>query len=246
MEKSLLGNQIIDKEQNNKTEIKIKYSPQKGKNKRTKIFGSNFVNHNKYNCRIIFKDLEYNLMGYFDLEDINEIKLKIYKPLTHLEYLFDQCESLLMIYDLDKLDTSNVTDMSCMFFECKNLLYLSDISNFDTSKVTSMKYMFCGCSSLTFLPNIGKWDMSSVTDISYMFCDCSSLCFLPDINSWNIKNVRGLNNIFNGCLSLAYFPNNEKWKNNILVQNIKPMACINCLQNSMDNFIDNIKNINND
>ena len=43
--------------------------------------------------------------------------------------------------ELNKADTSNVTDMSRMFFGCADLMSL-DVSGFDTSNVTDMRNMF--------------------------------------------------------------------------------------------------------
>ena len=240
MEKISIENKSINNKQNDKNEIRIVYKPQTSKNKRTKLFSSTFVTYNKYNCRIVFKDLEYNLVGYFNLEDINEIKLKINKTLTNIKHMFSECESLLYIEGLDKIDTSNITDMSHMFFECKNLCYLPDISNWNTSKVTKMEYMFCGCSSLSLLPDIGKWDISSVTDINHIFFNCSSLTFLPDMSNWDTKNIKCMNEMFNGCISLSYLPNNEKWVKNCEIE-IKNLFCINCLHNYIDNFLEKKK-----
>ena len=222
-------NKILNANKNNKNnsniqEIRIIYKPQKTKNKRTKIFGSYFVNNNKYNCKIIYKDSEYDLISYFNLENNNEIKLKINKNLTDISHMFEQCESLLLLPDFNKLNTSNIVDMNNLFYGCKSLLALPDLSKWDTSKVTNMNSMFSECYSLSYLPNIGKWDLSKVTDISKMFDKCISLCFIPNIH---LKNMNNFNSIFNNCISLSYLPelNTDIPNYNYLGKNI-----INCLK----------------
>ena len=45
-------------------------------------------------------------------------------------------------YDLNFIDTSEITDMSKLFANCK---YDFDVSNWDVSNVTNMNHMFCDC-----------------------------------------------------------------------------------------------------
>lgn len=74
---------------------------------------------------------------------------------------------------LNKLDTSNVTNMNGMFNGCYALTSL-DLSKFDTSKVTNMDGMFEGCKALTSL-NLSSFDTSKVTSMSSMFISCNKL-----------------------------------------------------------------------
>ena len=77
------------------------------------------------------------------------------------------------IYNLDNLNTSEVTTMSSMFESCARLKVL-DLSSFNTSKVTNTKLMFSGCSYLmTIYVSTSTWNMSSVTNSSAMFSGCS-------------------------------------------------------------------------
>ena len=102
--------------------------------------------------------------------------------------------------NIDKLNTSNVTDMSYMFFECKKLASL-DLSNFDTSKVKRMDLMFDNCCDLTSL-NLSNFDTSKVTDMSWMFYKCMSLASL-DISSFNFTSTVATDNMFCLCKSLT-------------------------------------------
>jgi len=81
--------------------------------------------------------------------------------------------SNMMFYDLgttiigfDKLDTSDVTEMSEMFSYSRftNL----DLSSFDTSNVTDMGYMFYETMDLVSL-NLSSFDTSNVTNMESMF-----------------------------------------------------------------------------
>lgn len=89
--------------------------------------------------------------------------------------------------DLDKLDTSKVTDMGEMFYECTSLTTL-DVSGFDTSSVTDMHLMFWSCESLTTL-DVSGWDTSSVTNMRWMFDECSSLSSL-EVSGWDPRRLR--------------------------------------------------------
>lgn len=60
-----------------------------------------------------------------------------------MSYMFEGCQSLTSI---PQLDTSNVTDMNEMFYICENL---TAIPQLDASKVTDLRNAFFACSSLT-------------------------------------------------------------------------------------------------
>ncbi len=77
------------------------------------------------------------------------------------------------IEGLDKLDTSECTDMHYMFTE-SYLLTSLDVSHFDTSKVTNMYQMFWGCSGLTSL-DLSHFDTSKLERSSMMFGACVNL-----------------------------------------------------------------------
>ena len=141
-------NQQLSTQQNNIYQNEeIIYKPNKKGNAR--IFGDTFLNNNKEKCKIIYKNKEYELKGYFndiDKEYNNKDEIKI--KLKGIE---------------------NITNMSCMFDCCETLSSLPDISKYNTSKVTNMSYMFSGCNILSSLPDISKWDTSKVIDMSGIF-----------------------------------------------------------------------------
>ena len=85
-------------------EINIIYKI-KDKEKKVKIFGSEFVKNNKNKCQIIYGDKEYELNEYFNIPNNIKDELKI------------------------KLrGINNIINMSCIFYECSSLLSIPDIS----------------------------------------------------------------------------------------------------------------------
>ena len=113
--------------------------------------------------------------------------------------LFDSCKNLKEIQGLEKLDTSQVTDMSWMFSKCYSLEEL-DVSGFDTGNVTNMSYMFDSCDKLTNL-NINGLDTSNVTNMWEMFSECLSLEEL-DVSGFDTSSVTDMGAMFWGCSSL--------------------------------------------
>lgn len=95
------------------------------------------------------------------------------------------------IQGLDKVDTSEATNLGFMFDGDKSLTSL-DLSTWNTSKATYMYSMFDGCSSLTSL-DLSKWDTSNVTDMSFMFTGCSGLTEIKTKNN-NPRNDLGNTN----------------------------------------------------
>mgnify|MGYP003294823830 CR=1 FL=1 len=100
---------------------------------------------------------------------------------------------------LNKLDMSDVTDMSTMFYGCSALQSLT-LPDWDTSNVTSMFQMFAGCSTLPSL-TLPDWDTSKVRDMSQMFAGCSALPSLT-LPVWDTSNVTDMSNMFSGCTAL--------------------------------------------
>lgn len=93
-----------------------------------------------------------------------------YAPVNS-SYLLSIGSSLTSIEGLEKLNTSNVENMSSMFISDSNLTSV-DLSNFNTSKVTDMSYMFFG-TGMTEI-NLDSFDLSKVTTFYSMFQSSSA------------------------------------------------------------------------
>ena len=164
------------------------------KKEKLRIFGSKFVKNNIDNCKIIYKNKEYDLCKYLDdiddnynYNDMITIKLKGSNNITDMSYMFSQCESLYSLPDISKWNISNVNNISYMFNGCKSLPLLPDISRWNTSNISDMSFIFNSCESLPSLPDISKWNISNVNNMSYIFNECQSLFSLPDISRWNME-----------------------------------------------------------
>ena len=105
--------------------------------------------------------------------------------------------------DISEWDTSNVTNMSNMFGYCEHLTSVGDISNWDTSNVTDMSRMFSVCDDLTFIGDISNWDTGSVTNMSMMFGGCTNLPSVGDISNWDTSNVTDMSRMFLSCINLT-------------------------------------------
>lgn len=118
-----------------------------------------------------------------------------------IEYAFNH-----NIYDLNFIDTSEITDMSELFclgvklrkFD-KSIQKSINISDWDVSNVKDMNHMFHKCTY--FNCDLSRWDVSNVKDMSYMFQFCYDLnC---DLSGWNVSNVLDMRDMFYGCNKLS-------------------------------------------
>ena len=105
-------------------------------------------------------------------------------------------------YNLSKLDTSQITDMSCLF---KYSTFNGNISKWDVSNVTNMKDMFAY--AIKFNKDISNWNTSNVTNMSCMFFDTKE--FNQDISNWNISNVINIEGML--CYAIKFAQNIGKW-----------------------------------
>ena len=186
-----------------------------------KIFGKDFVKHNRKNCIILYNKKEYNLSEYLEIEinnnnsinnNILELKLVILANLTNMNNMFGGCENLISLPDISNINTSYVYDMSSLFYGCKLLSQIdNNISKWNTSNVEDLSYLFYRCSSLTALPDISEWNTSKVIYIKSIFCFCEKLKYMPDISKWNVSNVYDMSSSFHGCSSLKSLPDISKW-----------------------------------
>ena len=91
---------------------------------RVNLFGEYFVKTNRDKCKIIYKNKEYGLMEYFNINDIDKNEDYISIELTGIDKITNACS---------------------MFEECDSFITIPDISNWDTSNIQSMSYMFSKC-----------------------------------------------------------------------------------------------------
>ena len=82
------------------------------------------------------------------------------------------------IYDLNFIDTSEITDMSLLFSNC---MHNFDVSNWDVSNVTNMGCTFYKCNMFTG-KGLENWDVSNLKRWQNMFNECTKLTC--DLSSW--------------------------------------------------------------
>ena len=197
-------------------QITIIYNINKNE-KKIKLFGKNFLIHNKDNCHLLIDGKQNELCEFYQLNNNqkknNTLKIKLIenKKIIDMSSMFDNCKSIVSLPDISEWNTKNVNNMSRMFAVCQSLKSLPDISDWDLKDVTNLRAMFQCCYSLVSLPDIAKWNTKNVTDMSYMFNHCWELKSLPDISKWNVKNVSNMNYMFKECTSLSSFPDIAKW-----------------------------------
>lgn len=110
--------------------------------------------------------------------------------LRSTETMFDYCESLTAVRELD---TSKSTNCKSMFQNCYQL---QAVPNLDTSKATDFTSMFYNCYSIPTIPTL---EMSLATSINSMFYGCTGLRCVPPMNT---VKATSMSNIFNNALSL--------------------------------------------
>lgn len=129
------------------------------------------------------------IIDFSNMNDENVVSGLTFSSLSHLEN----------IIGLNKINTSQVTDMKHMFLSCSSLKTL-DLSNFDTSQVINMSDMFSGCTSLVDL-DLSSFNTSKLTAINNIFTDCSNLTNLK-MGSWDTSKIKEFIGVFSGCKKL--------------------------------------------
>ena len=148
------------------------------KKKKTRLFGNKFVKNNISKCKIIFKNKEYKLTEFYKHNKFPKNKGRF----IHIDLKIVQ----------------EITDASHMFDGCNKLISLQNLNNWNTSRLTKIDYMFRGCRLITSLPDISGWDTSNISSMKFLFSDCTSLRILPDISKWDTSKVINLNGMFHG------------------------------------------------
>ena len=111
-------------EKNEESEEDMEEEKEEIQNKYAYIFGTNFVKNNRDNCKIIYNKNEQELVEGVSLKTnakTLEIRLKGLSNVTNMSYMFSDCPQLVSIFNLDKIDTSEVTNMNSLFINCKKI-----------------------------------------------------------------------------------------------------------------------------
>ena len=137
--------------------------------------------------------------GYSKVTSITGLDKVDFSNVTNMSRMFLGCKKLESL-NLPSLNTSNVTNMYAMFYDCNALTSL-DLSNFNTSEVTNMSSMFNGCKALTSL-NLSSFTTSNVTNMSAMFNGCNVLNGLV-LTNFNTSKVTDMSSMFNECNTLG-------------------------------------------
>ena len=113
-------------------------------------------------------------------------------------YWFNGFSNLTSI-NIEKLDTSYVTDMTSMFSGCSSLVSLN-VGGFDVTNVVNFSNMFSGCSNLTSL-DLSGFKPNGITGMAGMFNDCNQLTEL-DLSGFSQNSSKDMSWLFYGCNSL--------------------------------------------
>ena len=175
-----------------------------------------------------------NPVKYANVESIMFLKINpnLNKEITNLEYAFSRInlsntnkiyEPLIAYHEvcnvigLDKLNTSNITNMSNMFGQSRVVGNL-DLSNLDTSNVTYTYSMFSETTghieglyssqnlvqNYSYLTGLNNWDVSNVTNMNSMFKKCTYYIFKDEELNWDTRNVANMSWMFSGVVSYSF------------------------------------------
>ena len=139
-----------------------------------------------------------------NLTTINGLEKLDTSDVSDMSFLFDHDVNLTSL-NLGQLNTANVTNMDHMFSMCQKIASL-DVSQLNTTNVTIMNSMFYDCDALTNLTltdanGSTKFDTSNVTDMTSMFEKCISLTSI-DLSNFDTSNVKNMQHLFYLCAKL--------------------------------------------
>ena len=209
----------VDDEIKNGQRLSIEYIIMKGETA-IRIFGEQFERNNKSLCKYKnidadkdFKEIStfYNCGVPYNQHVKLRVELAGVKNIKNFSHMFDGCDHLFQIINIEILNANELTDLSYMFKGCGSIPTIGDISNFKTDKVTNMEGFLLGCSELRNLADISKWNLDKVSSIANFFEQCCKLTSLPDISKWNTSNIEKIEGLFFHCYSLIEVPDISNW-----------------------------------
>ena len=130
------------------------------------------------------------------------------QPSTTSEW-FKGCTNLRTAV-LNKLDTSQVTNMDLMFNGCHSLETLNGPAGWNTENVDTMHGMFAECKALKKL-DISKWSAPNVTTVQAMFFECENLTELALSPTFVTSSVINMEGLFRRCYSLSALSGITDW-----------------------------------
>ena len=139
----------------------------------------------------------YQTVETIDMLEVEKDYPGILTKLTTTYEMFRNCNNLTKILNIDKIDTSNVTNMNYTFFHCPKLKEL-DLSNWNTNNVTSMYCMFDQCYIIEKI-NISSFNTNNVTRMESMFEGCQKLTSIKFGVYFTTENVKQMNQMFGYC-----------------------------------------------
>ncbi|WP_125567390.1 SLAP domain-containing protein [Companilactobacillus insicii] len=114
---------------------------------------------------------------------------------TDSSYMFANMTNLKSITDIDKLDTSGVTNAEGMFKNDPNITEI-DLSNNNVNSMTNVSHMFENDSRLTRTKfNTLKLGIAKVVDASYAYAN-DTLLIDPGLAGWQVHTVKNLTGMF--------------------------------------------------
>ncbi|MCT6892222.1 MAG: BspA family leucine-rich repeat surface protein, partial [Lactobacillus sp.] len=117
--------------------------------------------------------------------------------------VFKNLKNITSINGLDKLDTSQVTNMQQMFASCPKLTEL-DLSSFNTDKVTNYNGLFLNDTNLTSI-NLYNFTVADDAKMVVMFRFCSNLKKLVLGSGFKFPEIKGKPD--------SFLPNLGTWVN---------------------------------
>ena len=220
---------------------KIRYAINKNENK-IYIFGEEFVEKNKDNFFIQYKDKIFPLKEYFNIKDIDEGDDKLEISLIKVNKIINMKKMFFNCYSLEEFifpnenkfkenkikeeensiisENSKTNDDIYSYTGNDDKSIYRIINNYDNS--SNIIEEFKDITSITNKSD--KTDWNNYIDIKFKKKLRNPLINSADISKWDTSNVKDMSYIFFRCLSLKSLPNISEW-NTGNVENMGYMFC---------------------